>query len=220
MGQQGHGIDPQRLRDYAEQIREVVQMGTQVAIVIGGGNIFRGLSGAQKGFDRVKGDQMGMLATVINSLALSSALEAISQPVRTFTSIRMEPVGKLYSKAAAVQALELGHVVIVAGGTGNPYFTTDTASALRGVELEAEAFLKGTRVDGIYTADPEKDPTATRFTHLSFDEAFARNLKIMDLTAFAMCKENGLKVEVFNMDEKGNLARLMRGEPIGTLLHL
>ncbi len=219
MGEQGHGIDQKRLNEYAQQIKEISEMGVQVGIVIGGGNIFRGLAGAQKGFDRVKGDQMGMLATVINSLALSSALEAMGQKVRTMTSIRMEPVGELYSKFKAVEALEEGAIVIVAGGTGNPYFTTDTASALRGVELEAEAFLKGTRVDGIYTADPEKDPTATKFDTITFDEAFARNLKIMDLTAFAMCKENNLNVEVFNMDEVGNLKKLMSGEAIGTKVH-
>lgn len=219
MGEQGYGIDAQRLNDYAVQIKEIADLGVQIAIVIGGGNIFRGLSGAQKGFDRVKGDQMGMLATVINSLALSSALEAMGQPVRTFTAIRMEPIGELFAKARALEALALGQVVIVAGGTGNPYFTTDTASALRGVELEAEAFLKGTRVDGIYTADPEKDPSATKFDTLSFDEAFARNLKIMDLTAFALCKENHLKVEVFNMDQYGNLKKLMNNEKIGTQVH-
>ncbi|MEN9443247.1 MAG: hypothetical protein RIS47_137 [Bacteroidota bacterium] len=219
MGEQGYGIDPKRLNEYATQIQELSQKGVQVGIVIGGGNIFRGLSGAQKGFDRVKGDQMGMLATVINSLALSSALESIGQAVATMTAIRMEPIGELYSKAKAIEALNAGKVVIVAGGTGNPFFTTDTASALRGVEIEAEAMLKGTRVDGIYTADPEKDPTATKFDTLTFDEAFSRNLKIMDLTAFALCKENKLKIEVFNMDEVGNLAKLMNGEKIGTLVH-
>jgi uridylate kinase len=219
MGEQGYGIDPKRLNEYATQIQELSQKGVQVGIVIGGGNIFRGLSGAQKGFDRVKGDQMGMLATVINSLALSSALESIGQAVATMTAIRMEPIGELYSKAKDIEALNAGKVVIVAGGTGNPFFTTDTASALRGVEIEAEAMLKGTRVDGIYTADPEKDPTATKFDTLTFDEAFSRNLKIMDLTAFALCKENKLKIEVFNMDEVGNLAKLMNGEKIGTLVH-
>lgn len=219
MGEQGYGIDAQRLGEYASQIKEIADMGVQIGIVIGGGNIFRGLSGAQKGFDRVKGDQMGMMATVINSLALSSALEAIGQKVRTMTSIRMEPIGELYAKSKAVEALNAGAVVIVAGGTGNPYFTTDTASALRGVELEAEAFLKGTRVDGIYTADPEKDPTATKFQTLTFDEAFTRGLKIMDLTAFALCKENDLNLEVFNMDQVGNLKRLMMGEEIGTKVH-
>ncbi len=218
MGQQGHGIDSIRLNDYAEQISELVKNGVQVAIVIGGGNIFRGLSGAAQGFDRYKGDQMGMLATVINSLALASALDAMGTRTRVMTSIRMEPVGELYTQPKAMDALNNGEVVIISGGTGNPYFTTDTASALRGIEVKADVMLKGTRVDGVYTDDPEKDPSATKFDTISFDEVYNRGLKVMDLTATTMCKENGLPVMVFNMDEKGNLLKVMNGENIGTLV--
>ncbi len=218
MGHQGYGIDPQRLGEYAAQIRELAEMGTQVGIVIGGGNIFRGLSGAQKGFDRVKGDQMGMLATIINSLALQSALQALGQKVRVLTSVRMEPVGEFYSKDKALRLLNKGNIVIMAGGTGNPYFTTDTASALRAIEIEADIMFKGTRVDGIYTADPEKDTTATKFETITYDEILSRGLKIMDLTAITMCKENKMPIYVFNMDEVGNLARVIRGDKIGTLV--
>lgn len=218
MGSQQYGIDPVRLSQYAEQIKEIAMAGVQVAIVIGGGNIFRGLSGAQKGFDRVKGDQMGMLATVINSLALSSALQAIDQPVRVLTSVRMEPVGEFYSKDKALRLLQKGNVVIVAGGTGNPYFTTDTGSALRAIELETDVMLKGTRVDGIYTADPEKDPTAQKFAEITYDEIYNRNLRIMDLTATTLCKENKMPIYVFDMDTLGNLSRVIRGEQIGTLV--
>ena len=218
-GEQGYGIDVNRLNDYARQIKEVVDMGVQVGIVIGGGNIFRGLSGASKGFDRVKGDQMGMLATVINSMALSSALQAVGQKSLVLTAIRMEPVGEFYTKWKAIEALERGEVVIMSGGTGNPYFTTDTGSSLRGIEIEADVMLKGTRVDGVYTADPEKDPTATKFTEITFDEIYNRGLKVMDLTATTMCKENHLPIYVFNMDIYGNLKRVMSGEPIGTLVH-
>nr|WP_321354210.1 UMP kinase [uncultured Draconibacterium sp.] len=219
MGDQQYGIDQQRLGDYAEEIAEIVKSGVQVGIVIGGGNIFRGLSGAAKGFDRVKGDQMGMLATVINSLALNSALVAQGIKSKVLTAIRMEPVGEFYSKDKAVEALENGEVVIISGGTGNPYFTTDTASALRGIEIEADVMLKGTRVDGIYTADPEKDKTATKFDKISFDEIYNRNLRIMDLTATTLCKENNLPIYVFNMDQKGSLQRVMSGEDLGTLVH-
>ena len=218
-GEQGYGIDVNRLNDYARQIKEVVDMGVQVGIVIGGGNIFRGLSGASKGFDRVKGDQMGMLATVINSMALSSALESVGQKATVLTAIRMEPVGEFYTKWKAIEALEQGRVVIMSGGTGNPYFTTDTGSSLRGIEIEADVMLKGTRVDGVYTADPEKDPTATKFTDITFDEIYNRGLKVMDLTATTMCKENGLPIYVFNMDVVGNLKKVMQGEEIGTLVH-
>ena len=218
-GEQGYGIDVNRLNDYARQIKEVVDMGVQVGIVIGGGNIFRGLSGASKGFDRVKGDQMGMLATVINSMALSSALAGVGQKSLVLTAIRMEPVGEFYTKWKAIDALERGEVVIMSGGTGNPYFTTDTGSSLRGIEIEADVMLKGTRVDGVYTADPEKDPTATKFTEITFDEIYNRGLKVMDLTATTMCKENGLPIYVFNMDVVGNLKRVMQGEDIGTLVH-
>lgn len=218
MGSQTYGIDAVRLSEYAQQIKEIAATGVQVAIVIGGGNIFRGLSGAQKGFDRVKGDQMGMLATVINSLALSSALQAIGQPVRVLTSARMEPIGEFYSKDKAMRLLSKGNVVIVAGGTGNPYFTTDTGSALRAIELEADVMLKGTRVDGIYTADPEKDPTAQKFPEITYDEIYNRNLRIMDLTATTLCKENNMPIYVFDMDTNGNLLRVIQGEKIGTLV--
>ncbi|MBE6317418.1 MAG: UMP kinase [Bacteroidales bacterium] len=219
MGEQGYGIDTKRLGEYATQIKEIASQGVQVAIVIGGGNIFRGLSGASKGFDRVKGDQMGMLATVINSLALSSALEAVGQPAKVFTAVNMFPIGEHYSKWKAIEALNNGAVSIMAGGTGNPFFTTDTGSALRGIEVEADVMLKGTRVDGIYTADPEKDPTATKFSEISYDEVYTRGLKVMDLTATALCKENNLPIVVFDMDTPGNLAKVIAGEPIGTLVY-
>ena len=218
MGAQKYGLSTEVLNQYAEQIRTVAVAGVQVGIVIGGGNIFRGLSGVSRGFDRVKGDQMGMLATVINSLALQGALEGARAKARVLTSIRMEPVGELYTKAKALELMEAGWIVIIAGGTGNPYFTTDTASALRGVEIEAEVLLKGTRVDGVYTADPEKDPTATKFTEITFDEVYRRRLKVMDLTAFTMCKENDLPIVVFDMDTPGNLQKVIDGEPIGTVV--
>lgn len=219
MGGQQYGIDQQRLEDYAEQIAEIVESGAQVAIVIGGGNIFRGLSGTAKGFDRVKGDQMGMLATVINSLALNSALVNKGIRSKVLTAIRMEPIGEYYAKDKAVELLTAGEVVIISAGTGNPYFTTDTASALRGIEVEADVMLKGTRVDGIYSADPEKDPSATKFDSITFDEIYARNLRIMDLTATTLCKENNLPVLVFNMDKRGNLLKVMQGKSIGTFVH-
>ena len=217
-GESKQGIDTQRLAQYAEQVKNIAQKGIQVGIVIGGGNIFRGLSGAQKGFDRVKGDQMGMLATVINALALASALESIGQPVRVLTSIRMEPVGDFYSPAKAQRLLDKGNVVILAGGTGAPYFTTDTGSSLRALEIKADVMLKGTRVDGIYTADPEKDPKATKFTEITYDEVIQRGLKVMDITATAMARENGLPIYVFNMDQYGNLEKVIKGEQIGTLV--
>ena len=219
MGSQSYGIDPNRLADYAQQIKEVHDMGVQVGIVIGGGNIFRGLSGSQKGFDRVKGDQRGMCATVINSLALSSALGAIGVKNKVMTAIRMEPIGEYYNKWKAIEAMENGLVCIFSCGTGSPYFTTDTGSSLRGIEIEADVMLKGTRVDGVYTADPEKDPTATKFDDITFNEVYNRHLKVMDLTATAMCKENNLPVYVFNMDVVGNLKKVLEGEPIGTLVH-
>ena len=218
MGAHKYGLSTEVLNQYAEQIRTVAAGGIQVGIVIGGGNIFRGLSGVSRGFDRVKGDQMGMLATVINSLALQGALESAGAKARVLTSIRMEPVGELYTKAKALELMEAGWIVIIAGGTGNPYFTTDTASALRGVEIEAEVLLKGTRVDGVYTADPEKDPTATKFAEITFDEVYRRRLKVMDLTAFPMCKENDLPIVVFDMDTPGNLQKVIAGEPIGTVV--
>lgn len=219
MGHQGFGIDPERLADYARQIKEIHDMGVEIGIVIGGGNIFRGLSGSQKGFDRVKGDQMGMLATVINSLALSSALGALGTKTKVMTAIRMEPIGEFYNKWNAIEALKQGYICIFSAGTGNPYFTTDTGASLRGIEIEADAMLKGTRVDGIYTADPEKDPTATKFDKISYDEIYNRGLKVMDLTATTMCKENNLPIYVFNMDVVGNLKRVMDGEEIGTLVY-
>ncbi len=218
-GAQGHGIDTQRLAEYAAQIKEILDMGVQIAIVIGGGNIFRGLQGAGRGFDRVKGDQMGMCATVINSLALSSALGALGVKSRVLTAIRMEPIGEFYSKWKAIEALERGEVVICSAGTGNPYFTTDTGSTLRGIEVEADVMLKGTRVDGVYTADPEKDPTATKFDSISYDEVLQRGLRVMDLSAITMAKDNGLPIYVFNMDQLGNLRRVMEGENIGTYVH-
>lgn len=219
MGQQGYGIDVQRLKEYAQQIKEIADMGVQIGIVIGGGNIFRGLSGAGKGFDRVKGDQMGMCATVINSLALSSALDAAGQKNRVLTAIRMEPIGEFYSKWKAIETMEQGQVVIMSGGTGSPYFTTDTGSSLRGIEIEADVMLKGTRVDGIYTADPEKDPTATKFHDITYQEVIQRGLKVMDITATAMCMQNDLPIYVFNMDILGNLKKVIEGEEIGTLVH-
>ena len=219
MGKQGYGIDAERLEDYARQIKEIQEMGVQIGIVIGGGNIFRGLTGSQKGFDRVKGDQMGMCATVINSLALSSALGAFGVKSKVMTAIRMEPIGEFYSKWKAVEALEEGYVCIFSAGTGNPYFTTDTGSSLRGIEIEADVMLKGTRVDGVYTADPEKDPTATKFTEITYDEIYNKGLKVMDLTATTMCKENNLPIYVFNMDIVGNLKKVIDSEDIGTLVH-
>ena len=215
----GQGIDTERLNQYAQQIKAVRESGVEIAIVIGGGNIFRGLSGASRGFDRVKGDQMGMLATVINSLALSSALEAIGQKARVLTAINMFPIGEHYSKWRAIEAMSRGEVAIMSAGTGNPFFTTDTGSALRGIEVEAQVMLKGTRVDGVYTADPEKDPTATKFQEISYGEVLSRGLKVMDLTATALCKENGLPIIVFDMDTPGNLQKVMQGEPIGTLVY-
>lgn len=217
-GEQKYGISPERLNDYATQIKAVAQRGVQIGIVIGGGNIFRGLSGVGKGFDRVKGDQMGMLATIINSIGLQSALESIGQRAKVLTSINMSPIGEHYSKDKAVELMNDGVVVIIAGGTGNPFFTTDTASALRGVEIGADVLLKGTRVDGIYTSDPEKDPKATKFTTISFVEVIEKRLKVMDLTAFTMCMENSLPITVFDMDTYGNLEKVIAGEPIGTIV--
>ena len=219
-GTQKYGLSTDVLHSYAEQIKAVVGTGVQVGIVIGGGNIFRGLQGARKGFDRVKGDQMGMLATIINSLALQSALEDNGVKAKVLTSMRMEPIGEYYSKAKALDYLEAGYVVIIGGGTSNPYFSTDSASALRGIELEADVMLKGTRVDGVYTADPEKDPAAEKFDEITFDEVYRRNLKVMDMTAFTLCRENGLRVIVFDMDTPGNLEKVLAGEKIGTLVKL
>ena len=219
MGEKQYGIDEKRIAEYATQIKEIADMGIEIGIVIGGGNIFRGLSGTSKGVDRVKGDQMGMLATVINSLALSSALEKIGQKAQVFTAINMFPIGEYYSKWRAIEAMQNGTVAIISGGTGNPFFTTDTGSALRGIEIEAEVMLKGTRVDGIYTADPEKDPTAKKFDKISYDEIYTRGLKVMDLTATTLCKENHLPIIVFDMDTVGNLKKVLSGENIGTLVY-
>lgn len=218
MGGDSYGINPEVITSYATQIKSVAQSGIQIGIVIGGGNIFRGMSGVGKGFDRVRGDQMGMLATVINSLALQSALESAGCPAKVLTSINMAPVGEIYSKFRAIELMNAGVVVIIAGGTGNPFFTTDTASALRGVEIEADVLLKGTRVDGIYTADPEKDPTATKFSSITFGEVIEKRLKVMDLTAFTLCMENNLPIMVFDMDTAGNLAKVVAGQPIGTIV--
>ncbi len=219
MGSKQYGIDEVRLAEYAQQIKEVTELGIQVGIVIGGGNIFRGLSGAGKGFDRVKGDQMGMLATTINALGLSSGLASAGVKARVFTAINMFPIGEQYSKWKAIEAMENGEVAILAGGTGCPYFTTDTGSALRGIEIEADVMLKGTRVDGIYTADPEKDPTAVKFDKITYDEIYNKGLKVMDLTATTLCRDNKLPIIVFNMDKNGNLLKVMKGENIGTLVY-
>lgn len=218
MGDDKYGINTQVLNSYAQQVKEVAELGVEIGIVIGGGNIFRGLSGVSKGFDRVKGDQMGMLATVINSLALQSAIEGAGGKAKVFTATKMEPVGELYTKAKVLEGFKQGYVAIIAGGTGNPYFTTDTASALRGVEIEAEVLLKGTRVDGVYTADPEKDKTAVKFDELTFTDAYEKKLKVMDLTAFTMCSENNLPILVFDMNTPGNLMKVVTGERIGTLV--
>lgn len=219
MGDQGYGLDGKQLDVYAKQIKEIVDAGIRVGIVIGGGNIFRGLSGATEGFDRVKGDQMGMLATVINSLALHSELEKKGVATRVFTAIRMEPIGEIYSKQRVVEALKQSEVCIMAAGTGNPFFTTDTASALRAIEIGADVMLKGTRVDGIYDSDPEKNPDATKFDKISYDDIYNKGLKIMDLTATTMCKENKMPIIVFDMDTPGNLKKVLTGEKIGTLVH-
>jgi uridylate kinase len=219
MGEQQYGIEPAKLSEYVAEIKEAVALGVQIGIVIGGGNIFRGLTGTSNGIDRVKGDQMGMLATVINGLALNSALVTAGIKSRLLTAIRMEPVGEFYSRDKAIEALEKGEVVILTGGTGNPYFTTDTASSLRGIEICADAMLKGTRVDGIYSADPEKDQSATKYNDITFDEIYDKCLRIMDLTATTMCKENNLSIVVFNMDIKGNLIKVLKGESIGTIVH-
>ncbi len=218
-GAKGYGIDETRLMQYAEQIKEICGMGVQVGIVIGGGNIFRGMSGAKVGFDRVKGDQMGMLATVINGMALCSALNAIGQKAKVLTAIRMEPIGEFYSRDKAVETMQEGGVAIMTAGTGCPYFTTDTGSALRAIEIGADAMLKGTRVDGIYTADPEKDKTATKFDDITYDDILYRGLKVMDITATALCRENNMPIYVFNMDVVGNLKKVFIGENIGTYVH-
>ncbi len=218
MADKPYGIDTPRLLEYAVQVKEAAGLGVKIGIVIGGGNIFRGLNGVNAGFDRVKGDYMGMLATVINGLALQSAIESIGGKVRLLTAISMEPVGERYSKQKVKDAFVNEEIIIFTFGTGNPYFTTDTASALRAVEMEADVLLKGTRVDGVYSSDPEKDKNAVKFNDISFDEVYNRKLNVMDLTSFTMCKENNLPVIVFNMNQSGNLKRLLLGEKIGTVI--
>ena len=218
MGKQSYGIAPEMLEQYAKDIKAVWEKGVEVAIVIGGGNIFRGLSGASKGMDRVQGDYMGMLATLINSMALQAELEKQGLRTELLGGLAIEPICKEMSRRRAVEAMEAGRVVIVSGGTGNPYFTTDTASTLRAIEMQADVILKGTRVDGVYTADPEKDPTATKYERLSYSEALEKKLKIMDLTAFALAEDNNMPIYVFDMNREGNLLRVVEGEEIGTLV--
>ena len=218
MGSQSYGISPEMLTQYVRDIKAVVDRGVQVGIVIGGGNIFRGLSGAAGGMDRVQGDYMGMLATLINSLALQAELEKQGLRTELLGGLAIEPVCKAISRRRAIEALEAGKVVIIGGGTGNPYFTTDTASTLRAIEIKADVILKGTRVDGVYTADPEKDPTAVKYQHLTFADAMGKKLKVMDLTAFALCDENNLPIYVFDMNRPGNLLRVVEGEEVGTLV--
>lgn len=217
-GHDGRGIDEKMLAEYASEVSDAVRNGVQVAIVVGGGNIFRGLSGAGKGFDRVGGDRMGMLATVINSLGLAMAIRSAGVDAEVFTSTPMKPIAEYYMRDNAVAAMERGAVALIAGGTGNPFFTTDSAAALRACEIGADALLKGTRVDGVYTADPEKDPNAVRYDELTFDKALSDGLKVMDSTAFALCKDNSMPIIVFDMNRRGNLARLLNGEPVGTLV--
>ncbi len=218
MGERSHGIDPKRISDYAKEIKEAADMGVELALVIGGGNIYRGLSGVSEGIDRVQGDYMGMLATVINGLALQSAIEREGIQTRLLTAIKMEQIAEPYIKRRAVRHLEKGRVVIFSGGTGNPFFTTDTAAVLRAAEINADVILKGTRVDGIYTADPEKDKTAKKFKQLTFKDAMSKGLKIMDMTAFALSEDNELPIVVFDMNTPGNLIKLLSGEEIGTLV--
>ncbi|MBO4307573.1 MAG: UMP kinase [Bacteroidales bacterium] len=216
MGTQSYGISPEMLEQYAKDIKQAIDNHVEVAIVIGGGNIFRGLSGAAKGMDRVQGDYMGMLATLINSMALQAELEKHGMRTELLSGLAIEPICKEMSRRRAIEAMKEGKVVIIGGGSGNPFFTTDTASALRAVEIQADVILKGTRVDGVYTADPEKDPTATKFKTLTFQEALSKKLKIMDLTAFALCEENNLPIYVFDMNRPGNLLKVVKGESIGT----
>jgi len=220
MGNRQYGIDPDRLKEYAEEIKEITNLGVQVAIVIGGGNIFRGLAGASKGMDRVQGDHMGMLATVINGLALQGALEDEAIPTRLQSAIKINEVAEPFIRRKAIRHLEKGRVVIFGGGTGNPYFTTDSAAVLRAIEIQADVILKGTRVDGIYTSDPEKDTSATKFDFISFDDVLKKGLKVMDTTAFTLSQENQLPIIVFDMNTKGNLMKVVSGETIGTKVNL
>ena len=219
IGDGEYGIDSKMLSNYANEINEIVKQGVEIAIVIGGGNIYRGIQSEGAGFDRVQGDYMGMLATIINGMALQSALESIDVQTRLLTAIRMEQVAEPYIRRKAMRHLQKGRVVIFGGGTGNPYFTTDTAATLRAIEIEADVILKGTRVDGIYTADPEKDKSATKYETISFDEVFQKKLNIMDLTAFTLCQENKLPIKVFNMNISGNLNKVCQGENVGTLVN-
>ncbi len=220
MGERQYGIDPNRLASYAQEIKKIVDLGCEVAIVIGGGNIFRGLAAAGNGMDRVQGDYMGMLATIINGLALQSALEDANLQTRLLTAIEMEQIAEPFIKRRAVRHLEKGRVVIFGGGTGNPYFTTDTAAVLRAIEINAEVILKGTRVDGIYTSDPEKDKNATKFKNITFKEVMNKDLKVMDMTAFTLSEENKLPIIVFDMNKEGNLTKVVSGENIGTLVNI
>lgn len=219
-GKSGSGFDTEMLSLYAHEIKSVINEGIQVAVVLGGGNIFRGLKGNNVGVDRVQGDYMGMLATLINSLALQSALGSVGVSARVLSGLAVDPVAEKISGPRVTELLEKGEVVILAGGTGNPFFTTDTAAALRAVEIHADLLLKGTRVDGVYSADPEKDPDAIRYNDISFDEAYARGLNIMDLTAFTLCRENNLPVMVFDVHQPGNLKKIVEGVPVGTLVHV
>ncbi len=218
MGSKNYGIDAERLAQYAEDIKSAVDQGAQVAIVIGGGNIFRGMKGTESGIDRAQGDYMGMLATVINGMALQSALERIGLYTRLMSAIKMEQICEPYIRRRAIRHLEKGRIVIFGAGTGNPYFTTDTAASLRAIEVQADVILKGTRVDGVYTADPEKDPTATKFDQITFREVYEKNLNVMDMTAFTLCEENKLPIIVFDMNKSGNLTQLLNGEKVGTLV--
>jgi len=220
MGQKQFGIDNDRLKQYAEEIKSVVDTGMEVAIVIGGGNIFRGVQAEEGGMERTQGDYMGMLATVINSMALQSALESAGVDTRLQSAIELKQIAEPFIRRRAVRHLEKGRVVIFGGGTGNPFFTTDSAASLRAIEIDADVILKGTRVDGIYTADPEKDPTAVKFDTISFDEVYKKGLKVMDLTAITLCNENNLPIVVFDMNKKGNLQRLISGEDVGTLVNV
>ena len=219
MGKEQYGIEPRKLTDYANEINEIANLGVEVAIVIGGGNIYRGIQSEGAGFDRVQGDFMGMLATIINGMALQSALEKIDIQTRLLTAIKMEQIAEPYIRRKAIRHLQKGRVVIFGGGTGNPYFTTDTAATLRAIEIEADVILKGTRVDGIYTADPEKDKTAKMYDSISFDEVYEKGLKVMDLTAFTLCKENNLPIKVFNINLSGNLRKICSGKKVGTLVN-
>lgn len=218
MGKQEYGISPEMLTQYASEIKQAKELGTEIAIVIGGGNIFRGLQGAAKGMDRVQGDYMGMMATIINSMALQAELEQQGLKTELLSGLAIEPICKETSRRRMISALEEGKIVLIAGGTGNPYFTTDTASTLRAIEMKADVILKGTRVDGVYTSDPEKDPTATKYSSLTYDEALSKKLKIMDLTAFALCQENKMPIYVFDMNTQGNLQKVVKGEHIGTIV--